>query len=76
MTTSPDENRPYSTAYGFGITVTDSIAPSGSGTCATPDAGSTSVVVPSCTPAWPGRPPLMLTPPGTGMALENMRMAP
>ena len=33
MTTSPDENRPYSTAYGFGITATESIASSGSVKC-------------------------------------------
>ena len=30
MTTSPDENRPYSTSYGFGSTATESIASSGS----------------------------------------------
>ena len=30
MTTSPDENRPYSTSYGFGNTATESIASSGS----------------------------------------------
>jgi hypothetical protein len=40
MTTRPEEKRPYSTAYGFGRTLTDSIAPSGSETRATPDAGS------------------------------------
>ena len=36
MTTSPDEKRPYSTAYGFGSTATESIASSGSETCVRP----------------------------------------
>ena len=30
---------------------------------------------PSCTPAWLGRPPLMLTPPGTSMTLASRRSA-
>jgi len=51
MTTTPDENLPYSTAYGFGSTLTDSIASSGNATRATPDAGSTSVAISSWTAA-------------------------
>src|SRR5881628_1054648 len=75
MTTSPDENRPYSTAYGFGSTATESIAPSGSDTCVRPVDGSTSVPGPSWTLDWLGRPPLMLTPPGTSMMLASSRSA-
>ena len=39
MTTRPDEKRPYSTAYGFGSTATESIASSGSDTWFRPVAG-------------------------------------
>ena len=75
MTTSPEEKRPYSTAYGFGSTATESIASSGSENGVRPVDGSTSVPGPSCTPAWLGRPPLMLTPPGTSMILASKRSA-
>ena len=47
MTTTPDENRPYSTEYGFGNTATESIASSGSETCVALVAGFTSVLEPS-----------------------------
>src|SRR5262245_11551812 len=75
MTTSPDEKRPYSTAYGFGSTAIESIASSGSETCVRPVVGLTSVLGPSWTLAWLGRPPLMLTPPGTSMMLASSRSA-
>src|SRR5262245_10223482 len=51
ISTSPDENRPYSTAYGFGRTVTESIASSGNATCEAPVAGSTKAPAPSCVAA-------------------------
>ena len=76
MTTSPEEKRPYSTAYGFGITATESIASSGSVKCTRPSTGSVSVLAPICTPACVGRPPLMLTPPGTSITLASRRSAP
>src|SRR5262245_39758241 len=71
MTTTPDENRPNSTAYGFGSTDTDSIASSGSMILDNPVDGSTSVFVPTCMPAWLGLPPLMLTPFGASMTLAS-----
>ena len=75
ISTSPDEKRPYSTAYGFGSTVTESIASSGSDTCDRPVAGSTKAPGPSCTAAWLGRPPLIASPPGTSMTLASSRSA-
>src|SRR5262249_24986485 len=73
MITTPDEKRPNSTAYGFGNTDTDSIAASGSDTLERPVDGSTSVLGPSWTPAWLGRPPLMLTPFGASITLARRR---
>src|SRR3954466_8602183 len=75
ISTSPDEKRPNSTAYGFGSTVTESIASSGSETCDRPVAGSTNAPGPSCTVDWLGRPPLMLIPPGTWITLASRRNA-
>src|SRR5882724_7795187 len=75
MMTRPDENRPNSTAYGFGNTDTDSTASSGRETFDRPVDGSTIVPGPSWTLAWLGRPPLMLTPPGTSMMPASNRSA-
>src|SRR5436190_5231501 len=76
MTTTPDENRPYSTAYGLGSTDTESIASSGSVKRTRPVDGSASVVDPICVPDWAGRPPRMLRPLGTSMTLASRRSAP
>jgi hypothetical protein len=76
MTTSPDENRPYSTAYGLGSTDTESIASSGRLMCASPSEGSVNMIGPICMPTCVGRPPLMLRPPGTSMTLARSFKAP
>ncbi len=52
------------------------MASSGSVKCTRPSTGSVSVLAPICTPACVGRPPLMLTPPGTSMTLASRRSAP
>src|SRR4051794_11421091 len=71
MTTSPDEKRPYSTAYGLGSTATESMASAGNVKRTNPVDGSTSVPEPTCVLDCPGRPPLMLTPPGTMITVAS-----